>query len=184
MVIAMIRLPALALLVALALPDSAPGERAPTPDFVEDVMAHLGFGPQNRASLEAGEILFTGQPDFETLPEAIAVAGAMMLIGRPPGELVDAYLSDAVLRSHSDVLMVGSAPEVGGDASDLASLEYSEDEQKEVRRLRRSLQKQSTKVARSRKVSECKCIRTRSPGSHSVARARRGASRRSGMPAS
>ncbi len=134
-----IRLPAVATaILALGVSGNALGEIAPTSDIVTDVMTYLGFGPENRVSLEAGEILFSGKPDLEPLPQSVAVAGAMMLIGRPPAEFVEAYLSDATLRAHSDVLGVGSVPESGGDASALSTLGYSAAEKSETRRLRRA----------------------------------------------
>ena len=135
---AWVRTGILAAAITLGGPTAAFGEETATPDIVADVMAHLGFGPANRASLEAGEILFTGRPDLETLPQGIAVAGAMMLVGRPPAELADAYLSNDVLRSHSDVLAAGSIPASGGDTGVLTSLEFGEGEAREIQRLRRA----------------------------------------------
>jgi hypothetical protein len=126
------------ILLVFGLPLPAFGDRAPTPDIVVDVMTHLGFESRHKESLEEGEILFTGQPDLEPLPQGIAVGGAMMLIGRPPHELVDAYLSDETLRSHSDILTAGEVPAEGGDVSELANFDFSEEEQNEVRRLLRA----------------------------------------------
>lgn len=126
---------AVATLLIAAVPLSALGDGAPTDDIVDDVMSHLGFGKQHEEKLRSGEILFSGQPDLETLPEGIAVAGAMMLLEMPPEELVDAYLSDEILRSHSDVLAVGSVPQQGGTVDDIANLGFEADEQPEARRL-------------------------------------------------
>ncbi len=126
------------MLIVVGLPLAAVGDRAPTRDIVDDVMTHLGFGPQHKKALESGEILFSGRPELEPLSHSIAVAGAMMLIERPPHELVDAYLSDETLRSHSDILAFGAVPAQGGDVSLLANFDFSEEEQKEVRRLLRA----------------------------------------------
>jgi hypothetical protein len=125
----------LATILVVSQPPSASGDDAANSDIVDDVMSHLGFGTQHRGALEAGEILFSGQPDLETLPQGVAVAGAMMLVGRPPGELIDAYLSDETLRSHADIRATGSVPNVGGDVGVLASLVFGEEEQGEVRHL-------------------------------------------------
>jgi len=124
--------------IIVAWPLVAVGERAPTRDIVDDVMTYLGFESQHKKALESGEILFTGRPELEALPQGIAVAGAMMLIERPPHVLVDAYLSDETLRSHSDILAFGGAPAEGGDVSLLSGFDFSEGEQKEVRRLLRA----------------------------------------------
>lgn len=123
--------------IIVAWPLAAVGERAPTRDIVDDVMTYLGFESQHKEALESGEILFTGRPELEALPQSIAVAGAMMLIERPPRDLVDAYLSDETLRSHSDILAFGEVPGEDGDASLLAGFDFGEEEQKEVRRLLR-----------------------------------------------
>jgi len=126
------------MLIVVGLPLAAVGDRAPTRDIVDDVMTHLSFGSQHKEALESGEILFTGRPDLEPLPQGIAVVGAMMLIERPAHELVDAYLSDETLRSHSDILAFGGVPAEGGDVSLLANFDFSDKEQKEVRRLLRA----------------------------------------------
>ena len=126
------------LLTAILVVDQQPSasdDDSATNDIVDDVMSHLGFGTQHRGALEAGEILFSGHPELEPLPQSVAVAGAMMLIGRPPGDLIDAYLSDETLRSHADIRAAGSLPDVGGDVGELAGLVFGEDEQGEVRRL-------------------------------------------------
>lgn len=75
---------------------------------------------------------------MEPLPEGIAVAGAMMLIGLPPEELIDAYLSEETLRSHSDLLAAGRLPAEGGDASALSRFEFNASEQRELQRLTRA----------------------------------------------
>jgi len=123
--------------IIIAWPLAAVSERAPTRDIVDDVMTYLGFESQHKKALESGEILFTGRPELEALPQGIAVAGAMMLIERPPRDLVDAFLSDETLRSHSNILAFGEVPAEGGDVSLLAGFDFSEAEQKEVRRLLR-----------------------------------------------
>ena len=47
-------------------------------DLVDDVMAYLGFDVSNKSALLDGEVVFTGMPGMEPLPEAVAHRLALM----------------------------------------------------------------------------------------------------------
>jgi hypothetical protein len=126
-----------ALLMLGATSDSHSNERPRSTDLVANIMAHLGFGASHRQALLEGEILFTGMPDLEPMPHAVAVAGAMLVIQRPWRELVDAYLSDETLRVHSDVVAFGAMPAEGGEVDVLQGLTFDGEDEKELRRLLR-----------------------------------------------
>jgi len=76
-------------------------------DLVDEAMDYLGFDDSHRQAVLDGEILFTGMPGLEPLPEAVAVAGTMMLIRRPWGEMVEAYLKEDLFRSDPHLLDIG-----------------------------------------------------------------------------
>ena len=125
-----------AMLMLGATSDSHANDRPRAADLVAEIMAHLGFDASHKQALLKGEILFTGMPDLEPMPQAVAVAGAMLVIQRPWTELIDAYLSEETLRVQSDVLAFGTMPEQGGDIGVLEGLSF-DDEQQELRRLLR-----------------------------------------------
>jgi len=109
--------------------------QATPPDIVDEVLAYLGFEASHRQAVLDGEVVFTGMPGMEPLPQAVAVAGAMMIIRRPWTEVVDAYLRGETFRIQVDLIDHGRIPADSDDTSWADDIGFDADESKELRRL-------------------------------------------------
>lgn len=102
-------------------------------------MDYLGFDRSHRDKLFDGEILFTGMREMEPLPQAVAVAGAMLIVRRPWTEVIDTYHSEQTLEAHADLLGFGRIPDdgasPGSDPYVMAGVRFTPGEQKEISRL-------------------------------------------------
>ena len=126
------------LLVACTATIGAPASPAGTPepnDLVDEAMDYLGFDDSHRQAILDGEILFTGMPGLEPLPQAVAVAGAMMIIRRPWEELIDLYLKEESFRTDPHLLGSGRIPEDSPTASWTEEVAYTSAERKELARM-------------------------------------------------
>lgn len=91
-------------LVALAICFAAPAVRAEQwAGLLQDVLQYLKMDEAHlRDALHAGEILYTGMPDHEVLPEQLSVAGTLMLVQhRDAQSVVDAFIHSESLLEHA-----------------------------------------------------------------------------------
>jgi hypothetical protein len=128
---------ALIVLLLILMPGGASRaeDAPPRGDLIEELMAYLNFDALWRDTLLAGEILYTGMPAMEPLPQAVAVAGAMLLIERPWRELLDIYLTDQTLRAYAEVQQFGDIPDRGGSADVLTDLRFIDSAPSELQAL-------------------------------------------------
>jgi hypothetical protein len=110
----------------------------PAPDLIRLAMDYLGFDAKHRDALLAGEVLFTGMPALEPLPQSVAVAGAMLIVQRPWTELIDAYLAEETLRIHREVVAFDAIPPSAQDAATFDALVMDNGKEKELRGLLRA----------------------------------------------
>ena len=114
---------------------SALGQSTAPSDIVDEVLTYLGFEASHKRAVLDGEVVFTGMPGMEPLPQAVAVAGAMMIIRRPWNEVVDTYLRGETFRTQADLIDHGRIPADSDDTSWLDGVRYDATESKEQRRL-------------------------------------------------
>jgi hypothetical protein len=109
--------------------------QTPPSDVVDEVLAYLGFEASHKQAVLDGKVVFTGMPGMEPLPQAVAVAGAMMIIRRPWTEVVDAYIRGETFRIQVDLIDHGRIPADSDDTSWADGIGYDAHESKEQRRL-------------------------------------------------
>ncbi len=138
-------LTAIALATALAGAASAgeaPNDSPAVHALVDDVMAYLAFDASHRGRLLDGEVLYTGMPGLELTDREVAVAGAMLVIQRPPAEVAEASLGGEAFRLHPGILDVGLIAEGVDARAEIATqfdgIVFTEDEAPELQRLLRA----------------------------------------------
>jgi hypothetical protein len=137
-----------ATLVLAGLPGSstagaaeAPAREPAAAEILEELMEYLGFDASHREALLAGEILYTGMPDLEVLPQAIAVAGVMLLVQRPLEEVIDAYLKEEMFHASDEIISFGrfSKEDLHGEdaPASFSGLRFAQEEKAEIKKLLR-----------------------------------------------
>jgi hypothetical protein len=110
-------------------------------EILDELMQYLGFDESHREALLAGEILYTGMPDMEVLPHAIAVAGVMLLVQRPLDEVIDAYLKEEMFHASAEIIDFGrfSLEELESEnaAASFSRLRFAPEEKAEIKKLLR-----------------------------------------------
>ncbi|MGR8918036.1 MAG: hypothetical protein ACU85V_00335 [Gammaproteobacteria bacterium] len=127
----------LALFILLAV-STATSLADASQQFVDDVFAYLNFDPgHQRALFDDGEIVHSAMAGAETLPEELAVSGALLLVRRPVLEVVETYLAEETFRDHHGIHDYGYID--GEDLTvDFARVGFSDDEARELKKLRRA----------------------------------------------
>jgi len=119
----------------------SPAREPTAAEILEELMQYLGFDASHREALLAGEILYTGMPDLEVLPQAIAVAGVMLLVQRPLDEVVDAYLKEEMFHASDEIISFGRFSKEDLDGEDAAAsfsrLRFAQEEKAEIKKLLR-----------------------------------------------
>ena len=113
----------------------ASGQSNAPADIVDQVLTYLGFEATHKRAVLDGEIVFTGMPGMEPLPQAVAVAGAMMIIRRPWKEVVEAYLRGETFRTQVDLIDHGIIPSDSDETSWADAIGFDAAESKELKRL-------------------------------------------------
>jgi hypothetical protein len=125
--------------IAAAEPLAAKPDEVDIQELIDDIFESIGVGEEHKESLFAGEIVYTGMPELEVIPEELAVAGVVLLVQAPISAVVDRYLREDAFREDETILEYERIetvdnPDAEGEET-FEAVGFTPGEKKEIKRL-------------------------------------------------